>query len=173
MDVYECIRSRRTVRDYKPDPIPQEALTKILQAGRWAPSSSDSQKWRFIVVQDRHRLEALGEIATQGSFISQAPLTIAIVMDDAPRPQLDAGRALQQMELMAWSLGIGMCFVGVREAAQQQAVKEFLGIPEAMELITLLPFGYRAESTKSPGTPRMAMQEIVHWERFGETVKPA
>jgi nitroreductase len=77
------------------------------------------------------------------------------------------------MELMAWSQGIGMCFVGVREADQQQALKKLLSIPEAMELITLLPFGYRADVTKSQGTPRMPMEEIVHWERFGEKVKPA
>ena len=88
-------------------------------------------------------------------------------MDDAPRPQLDAGRALQQMELMAWSEGVGMCFVGVREDDQQKAVKELLGIPEKMDLITLLPFGYRADTPKAPGTPRKVMSEIVHWERFG------
>ena len=77
------------------------------------------------------------------------------------------------MELMAWSQGIGMCFVGVREADQQQAVKKLLNIPEAMELITLLPFGYSAEGTRSPGTPRTPMEEIVHWGRFGEKVNPA
>ena len=170
MDVYQCIRSRRTVRDYKPDPIPQELVRKILQAGRWAPSSSNTQKWHFIAVQNRDTLAALGKIATHGPFIGQAPLTIAVVMDDAPRPQLDAGRALQQMELMAWSEGVGMCFVGVREADQQQAIKELLGIPEGMELITLLPFGYRADGPEGPGTPRKAINEIVHWERFGETV---
>jgi len=172
MDVYQCIRSRRIVRDYKPDPIPQEVLHKILQAGRWAPSSSNTQKWHFIVVQDRDILATLGKIATHGPFIGQAPLAIAVVMDNAPRPQLDAGRALQQMELMAWSQGIGMCFVGVREADQQQAVKKLLSIPEAMELVTLLPFGYRTEGTQPPGTPRKPMQEIVHWGRFGANVKP-
>ena len=172
MDVYQCIRSRRTVRDYKPDPIPQELVRKILQAGRWAPSSSDTQKWHFIVIQNRDTLAALGNIATQGPFMAQAPLAIAVVMDNATRPQLDAGRALQQMELMAWSQGVGMCFVGVREADQQQAVKKLLGIPEALELITLLPFGYRAEGPKGPGTPRKPMEDIVHWERFGENVKP-
>ena len=166
MDVYECIRSRRTVRDYRPDPIPPEALYKILQAARWAPSSSNTQKWHFVVVQDRDTLTALGSIAAQGSFIAQAPLAIAVVMDDAPRPQLDAGRALQQMELMAWSQGIGMCFVGVRDPEQQRAVKELLNIPEAMELITVLPFGYRDEGVKRQGTPRVPMEEIVHWERF-------
>ncbi len=168
MDVYQCIRSRRTVREYKPDPIPQDVVRKILQAGRWAPSSSNTQKWHFIVIQDRDTLVTLGKIATQGPFIGQAPLAIAVVMDDAPRPQLDAGRALQQMELMAWSQGVGMCFVGVREAEQQQAVKELLGIPEDLELITLLPFGYSVEGTKGQGTPRKSMEEIIHWERFGE-----
>ncbi len=166
MDVYECIRSRRTVRDYKPDAIPEEALYKILQAARWAPSSSNTQKWHFVVVRDRETLAALGKIATQGTFIGQAPLAIAVVMDDAPRPQLDAGRALQQMELMAWSQGIGMCFVGVRDLEQQRTVKELLNIPEEMELITVLPFGYRDEGVKRQGTPRVPMEEIVHWERF-------
>jgi nitroreductase len=169
MDVYQCIRSRRTVRDYKPDPIPEELVRKILQAGRWAPSSSNTQKWHFIAVQDRETLAALGKIATHGPFIGQAPLAIAVVMDDAPRPQLDAGRALQQMELMAWSEGVGMCFVGVREEDQQKAIKELLKIPEAMELITLLPFGYRADGATNAGTPRKSMDEIIHWERLGET----
>jgi nitroreductase len=169
MDVYQAIRSRRTVRDYKPDPIPEEVLRKILQAARWAPSSSNTQKWYFIVIQDRDILAKLGEIATQGPFVGQAPLAIAVVMDDAPRPQLDAGRAIQQMELMAWSEGVGMCFVGVREADQQKEVKELLSIPENMELITLLPFGYRADAPKPAGTPRKAMNELIHWERFGGT----
>ena len=168
MDVYQAIRSRRTVRDYKPDPIPEELLRKILQCARWSPSSSNTQKWSFIVIRDKDTLTKLGEIAKQGPFVGQAPLCIAIVMDDAPRPQLDAGRALQQMELMAWSEGVGMCFVGVREEDQQKAVKELLGIPENMELITLLPFGYRADAPKPVGTPRKSMSEIIHWERFGE-----
>ena len=173
MNVYQCIRSRRTVRDYKPDLIPQEVLHRILQAGRWAPSSSNTQGWHFIVVQDGDTLATLGKIATHGPFIGQAPLVIAVVMDNAPRPQLDAGRALQQMELMAWSQGIGTCFVGVREADQQQAIKKLLSIPDAMELITLLPFGYLAEGTRPRGTPRKPMEEIVHWGRFGTNVKPA
>ena len=169
MDVYEAIKSRRTVRDYKPDQIPGDLLHKILQCGRWSPSSSNTQKWSFIVIRNRETLENLGKIATQGPFIGQAPLAIAVVMDEAPRPQLDAGRALQQMELMAWSEGVGMCFVGVREADQQKAVKELLGIPGKMELITLLPFGYRSDIPKPSGTPRKPMSEIIHWEHFGGT----
>ena len=168
MDVYQCIRTRRTVREFKPDPVPEDVVLKILQAGRWAPSSSNSQAWHFIVVQDRSTLSALGEICSQGRFIGQAPMAIAIVMENASRPQLDAGRALQQMELMAWSEGLGTCFAGVRDPEQQKAVKELLGISEEMELITVLPFGYRAEGSRGKGTPRKPMEEIAHRERFGQ-----
>src|ERR671918_378696 len=98
-EVYQCIRTRRTIREFKPDPIPQEVVYKILQAGRWAPSSSNSQPWHFLVITARETLDAIGRIATSGAFISQAPLAIAIVMDSARRPELDAGRALQQIEL--------------------------------------------------------------------------
>ena len=133
MEVFECIRRRRTIREYKSDPIPEDVLEKILQAGRWSPSSSNSQPWHFVVVQDPSTLSELGRIATQGSFISDAPLAIVIVMENAPRPQLDAGRAIQQMELVAWSEGLGTCFVGVRIEEQQIAVKELLNIPSDLE----------------------------------------
>jgi nitroreductase len=168
MEVYECIRSRRTVREYKPDPVPESVVRRILRAGRWAPSSSNSQPWHFIVISDPATLATLSTIASQGRFIGQAPLAIAIVMDNAPRPQLDAGRALQQMELVAWSEGLGTCFVGIRAEEQQIAIKELLGIPAEMELITILPFGYRSEQPSGRvGTPRKSLAEMAHRDRFG------
>ena len=172
MDVYECIRTRRTVREFKPDPVPDEIVHKILRAGRWAPSSSNTQPWHFVVVREHETIAALGRIATQGAFIGQAPLAIAIVMENARRPQLDAGRAVQQMELTAWSEGLGTCFVGLRAAEQQDAIKALLGIPEEMELITVLPFGYRLEGRRAGGTPRKPLGEIAHSEKFGIAYVP-
>ena len=169
MDVYECIRSRRTVRQYKPDPVPERVIRKILRAGRWAPSSSNSQPWNFVVITESATIARLAEVATQGSFIADAPLVFAIVMaPDAPRPQLDAGRALQQMELVAWEEGLGTCFVGVRAEEQQVGVKEILGIPEGYHLITLMPYGYRTGLPSGrPSVPRKPMEEMAHRERFG------
>src|SRR5262245_36411296 len=172
MDVYECIRTRRTVREFKPDPVPDAIVHKILRAGRWAPSSSNTQPWHFVVVRERQTIAAIGRIATQGPFIGRAPLAIAIVMENARRPQLDAGRAIQQMELVAWSEGLGTCFVGIRAAEQQQAIKELLGIPDAMERITVLPFGYRPAGRRAAGTPRKPMTEIAHSEKFGTAYAP-
>jgi nitroreductase len=87
MDVYDCIRTRRTVREFKPDPVPGEIVHKILPAGRWAPSSSNTQPWHFVVIKNRDTIAAMGKIVAQGPFIGQAPLAMAIVMENARRPQ--------------------------------------------------------------------------------------
>ena len=168
MSVYQTVISRRTVRDYTDEPVPEELVRRLLQAGRMAPSSSDSQPWHFVVVREPDTIARLGEIATQGSFLAGAPVVIAVcVVGDAPRGHLDAGRAIQQMEIVAWSEGLGACFVGVRQAEQQVAVKELLGIPDDVELVSLLPFGYRQEGFKRRGVRRKDMSTIAHRERFG------
>ena len=173
MEVYDCIRSRRTVRNFKPDAVPNRILNRILRAGRWAPSSSNVQPWHFIVIKDPATIKTMGGIATQGTFLGQAPLAIAIVMENAARPQLDAGRVIQQMELVAWSEGLGTCFVGLRAEEQQVALKELLAIPSEMELITILPFGYREEGFTGRGVARKSMSEIAHSEKFGQSYTTA
>jgi nitroreductase len=167
VEVFECIKGRRTVREFKSDPVPERVVKKILQAARWAPSSSNSQPWHFIVIQDRQMLARLGEVATQGPFIASAPMAIAIVMEDAFRPQLDAGRAIQQMELVAWSEGLGTCFVGFKAKDQADRVKELLNVPAELELVTVMPFGYREERRAHAGTPRKPITEIAHRESYG------
>ena len=91
MDVFNAIRTRRTIRDFTDAPVSDAVLHKILQAARWAPSSSNTQPWHFIVVRDPDTIKQLGEICTQGTFIGKSQVAIAIVMDGARRAQLDAG----------------------------------------------------------------------------------
>ena len=167
MDVIECVRSRRTVRTFKSDPIPEAVVTRILRAARWAPSSRNQQPWHLIVIRDRETLRKIGDVATSGRFVAEAPMAVAIAMEKADRPDLDAGRALQQMELVAWSEGLGTCFVGLGVAEQNRKIKELLAVPEEIDLITVMPFGYRPDSFKSSESPRKAMGEIAHEERFG------
>ena len=168
MEVYECVRSLLTVRRFKPEPVPEPVVAKILRAARWAPSSRNRQPWHFVVIREPETLTAIGRIATSGRFVADAPLAIAIVMDDADRPQLDAGRALQQMELVAWSEGLGTCLVGLRVEEQNRQIKELPEIPQVMELITVMPFGYRTDEASSRGKRRKRLSEIAHGERFGQ-----
>ena len=169
MDVMECLRTRLTVRVFRPDPVPAEVVQKILEAGRLAPSSRNLQPWHFIVIRSTDTLRAIGAIATSGRFVADAPMAIAIAMENADRPELDAGRVLQQMELAAWSEGLGTCFVGLRVAEQNRQVKELLGIPDGVELVTVLPFGYRPRGMRGTGRKqRKSLDEVTHGERFGQ-----
>ena len=166
MDVYECLKSRRTVREFKPDPVSDETLEKILSAARWAPSSRNQQPWRLVVIRNRETLARIGETARTGSFIGRAPLAIALVMENADQPGMDGGRALQQMEIMAWAEGMGTCFVTLTDD-ERRKVRGILNVPESMDLITVLPFGYRRDDFRGRGTPRIPMSDMVHAEAFG------
>ena len=167
MNVYECLKTRLTVRRFKPDPVPADVVTRIVEAARWAPSSRNQQPWHLVVVTDRGVLAEMGRIATSGQFLADAPLAIAVLMDGADSPELDAGRALQQMEILAWSEGLGTCFVGVPFEDQNRRIKELLGVPERLKLITVLPFGYRPDDIRGTRRRRKPLEEMVHSERFG------
>jgi nitroreductase len=165
MDVYQCIRTRVAVRSFTPDPVPGSVIEKILRAGRWAPSQRNRQPWHFIVVQDRQTLKELGSLTANGPYIADAPLAIAIAMENARMPQFDAGRLIENMLLAAWSEGVGTCFVG---GFDHEKVKELLHIPESMEFITAMPYGYPTEAAKAGGKRRKPLAETAHKERFGE-----
>ena len=167
MEVYECIRSRLSVREFKPDPVPESLVTRTLQAGRWSPSSDNHQPWHFIVIRDRETLKEAVRVGQIKPFVADAPMAIAIVMDNYDRPLLDAGRALQQMQLMAWSEGVGSCFVGV-PPDNVPMLKRLLGVPDDLELITVMPFGFPADSVKGKGKRRKPLSQIAHSERFGQ-----
>jgi nitroreductase len=167
MDVYECLNTRLTIRNFKPDRVPIGVTRKILEAGRWAPSSRNRQPWHFVVITDSEALKQIGALAPSGPFIADAPMAIAIFMRDAERPDLDAGRAIQQMEIMAWSLGLGTCFVGFRDSGSALKVKQLLGMPGAFDLVTVLPFGYRLDSVKGRNRKRKPMSAIAHMGQFG------
>jgi len=167
MDVLTCVRTRRTVRSFKPDAVPDDIVERVLQAARWAPSSRNQQPWHLIVVRSPETLRKLGSIAASGRFIADSTVAIAMAMEASDRADLDAGRALQQMELVAWSEGLGTCFVGVRDPHQNREIKTLLGIPDAMALITVMPFGYRPDDFQGKGVPRKPLSDMVHVETFG------
>lgn len=170
MSVYDVVRNRLTVREFTNDPVADEIVEKLLRTAQWSPSSRNLQPWRFIVIKNKDTLRQIGDIASSGRFIADAPMAIAIAMDNADRPDLDAGRVLQQMELVGWEEGLGTCFVGLRVAEQNRRIKQLLGVPDSMELVTVLPFGYRADRQRgSIGRKnRKPLSEMAHSEKFGQ-----
>ncbi len=164
MDVLACVRTRVETREFKPDPVPEAVIRKILEAGRWSPSQRNRQPWHFIVIQHRETLQQLGAMAASGSYLAGAPLAIAVVTEGARAPLIDGTRAISSMQLVAWEEGLGSCWIG---SVDREGVKRLLGLPEACELITVLPFGYPTEAAKGLKKRRKPLEQIAHRERFG------
>lgn len=164
MDVFDAIKSRRSIRKYKQEPIPTEKLEAILEAARLAPSAANRQPWRFIIVQDPDRKKALAEAANNQTFLKDAAAIIAAVGDpdvSARWFEKDTMIALEHMVLAATALGYGTCWIG---AFNEDTIKNLLKIPQKSKVVALLPIGVPAE-TPVP-RPRKQIPEIFFKEEW-------
>ena len=166
MDVFEAVRSVLAVREYRPDPVPQEAAARIVEAGRLTASSMNKQPWHFVVVDDRATLQRLGELAKTGPYIAQAPLAVVVAVEKGSRFGVsDGSRAIQSMVLTAWEEGIGSNWVGFRGLEEIQAL---LGIPDEYEILAVVPFGYPAQAVGKGKKKRKPPAEVASHGRFGQ-----
>jgi nitroreductase len=172
METWDAIRSRRNVRQYTDDPVSREALERILEAGRRAPSASNWQPWNFVVVTDRDQLVELAKSwPTGGRHIAQSAATIAVVAT-APEEQrqlellhYDIGQAMAYMMLAATDLGIGS---GHSAVADQQQAQRVLGFPTGYFCAYLVGLGLPADRPLRPLVKpnRRPFEDVVHWNRW-------
>jgi nitroreductase len=165
MNIFDCIHTRSAIRNFRPDPIPSDVVKKVLEAGRQAHSQRNRQPWRFVVVQERKTLQQIGALASSGPYIADAPLAIAIVIEGAKNPFIDATRAAECLMLAAWGEGVGSCWVG---GLDRPKIKELLGVPADAELVTVIPFGYPTDEEKSKKKVRKRLTKIAYRERYGQ-----
>jgi len=172
LDVFEAIKGRRSVRKYKADPVSEELIEKILEAGRWAPSGSNIQPWEFIVINDPKILDMVRKFSP-GSF-GGAPLAILVCSDrerarkfggplgESYLAPVDCAMAVQNMLLAAYALGLGSCPI---KSFSQTAVKEILEIPDHLEPELLIAIGYPTKNPSPP--PKRPLSEIAHLNKYG------
>jgi len=166
MDVLEAIRTRRSIRKFRPKPIPNEKLKIILEAGRLAPSAGNRQPWFFVVVKDSERKRVLAKAAGNQTFIADAGVIVVAVGDPEASPRWfkqDPMIAVEQMVLAATGLGYGTCWIG---AFDEEEVKRLLRVPEELTVIALLPIGFPNESP--PPKPRKPLKEFVFLDGYGK-----
>ena len=169
--VYQLVRNRQVVRAFTERAVPPTSLARILDCGRYAPSTRESQPWRFVIVQDalvRHRLAAA---AFNNPLVRTAPVVIAAcakvhsLVSGSGRPShpVDVAAAVQCMVLAAADLGLaGAWITGYREPE----IREALEIPSDVPVVALLAFGY-ADGFASPAARRQE-HEVVAWETWGK-----
>ena len=163
MDTYSAITSKRDTRAYLDRPISEQALRRILNAGRMAGSSKNSQPCRFVVMRDRANIERLAAAGDFTAAMKTAPLVIAILLEEGWRP-FDVGRAAQNMMLAAWNEGITSCPVGIQHVAEGRAA---VGAPDNFEVHMVICFGYPEPSTPlGRGNARLPLDDIVYQEHW-------
>ena len=138
MDTYLAIASRRDQRRYRPGPLPDDVVTRILDAGRLSGSGSNRQPWTFLVIDSRERIEALARGVFAPGNVLGAGLVVAVVVTGKGPVSFDAGRAAQNMLLAAWNEGIASCPNGL---ADRDAVRAALALAEEETPAIVLTFG--------------------------------
>jgi nitroreductase len=168
MDVLTAIQGRRSIRKYSSKAIEEEKLLKVLEAARLSPSARNQQEWKFIVVKDQETRERLTEAIGQ-PFVGEAPIILvccgtdpeSIMKCGQPRYTVDLSIATAYMILEAYEQGLGTCWIG---SFDEKMVKEVLGIPEKVRVVSITPLGYPDESP-SP-RPRKELDEIVTYDKY-------
>jgi len=166
LNVFEAVRTVLAVRAYQEKPVRPEIVERIVEAGRLTASSMNQQPWHFIVVENHETLQQLGALVRTGPYITQAPLAIVVAIEKTKFAVSDASRAIQSMILTAWSEGVGSNWAGFLELDQ---VKPLLGIPENLDVLAVVPFGYPLEDVGGQGKKkRKSLSEVAHREKFGQ-----
>lgn len=157
-DFLEIIKNRRSVRRYKEALPKDDLIEKILQAASWAPSGLNNQPWRFLLLKDKKKKEAIAKFTKYADIIKGAPLVILIFMDTAESYNRDKdlmaiGAFIQNILLAAFSLGLATCWLG-EILNKKEEVCRFLGIDEKLELMAAVTVGLsdegRIKSTRKP-----------------------
>lgn len=169
MTVYETIEARRSVRKYEEKEIPKDVLERVLNAARLAPSASNRQDWKFILVKEPELKQKVAEAARNQTFIAEADVIIAgvslnpdrLMSCEVPAYAVDLGIAMEHIALAAVEEGLGTCWIG---AFNQKQVKELLGIPAEYKVVELMPLGYPADRHRIK--VRKSFDEIVSYDRF-------
>jgi nitroreductase len=169
MDVIEAIRTKRALRVFAERPLPDEVLAAILNAGRRAQSSKNSQPWHFVVVRERATLAALAQMGTFAGHLAGAAVAVVIVTPDPAQRwsiMFDAGQSAALMQLAAWDLGVGSCPATIYAPEQAQTL---LGVPPDWHIRAALSFGYPAEPPGAAAPQpagRKPVAEVVHYEKW-------
>jgi nitroreductase len=166
MEVFDAVRTVLAVRTYQDKPVPPDLVRRIVEAGRLTASSMNAQPWHFVVVEDRDTLRQLGAFARTGRYIAQAPLAVVVAIEETRFAVSDASRAIQSMVLTAWSEGVGSNWVGFGGLTR---VNSLLGIPDELEVLAIVPFGYPAQAIGRGKKQRKSLSEVAHRERFGQS----
>jgi nitroreductase len=170
MDVYEAIRTRKSVRAFQDRPVEEMLLLRVFEAARLAPSARNGQEWRFVAVRDREVRRRIALDAARQPFIGEAAVLLAccaltdgrIMRCGQAAYPIDVAIAMDHLSLAAAAEGLGTCWIG---SFDEDLVKEILGIPAPVRVVQLMPLGYPVD-TAPVAKDRLSLEQILRRERW-------
>ena len=168
-ETIDTIMNRRSIRKFQSQPVADEDLLSIIEAGRQAPSAANRQPWHFVVVKSEDQRRKLAEACSGQTWIGDAGVLVAGIGKPGVNEKwyaVDVAIAMQNMILAATALGYGTCWIG---AFDQERVKSLLGVPEDMRVVALTPIGVSADTPEA--RPRQPLSEFVSLDRYGKVLK--
>jgi len=169
-DFLRLILSKRETREFLDNPVEEDVIFRVLEAGRLAGSAKNRQPWEFILVRDRKNLQDLSTYGDHASHLAKAAFAVVITVPDTYiQDRFDAGRAAQNMMLAAHALGVGSCPITLHN---HEGAKRFLNIPDELNIVVCIAFGYPAQTKKRGRVMRRPLDEFLHYERYGYRKNP-
>ncbi len=170
MDVFEAVLKRKSVRAFQDKEVPEDTITRLLEAAHLAPSASNRQEWRFVVVRDATLRKQLSDAANGQRFVGEAPVVLAccaetdghVMACGQPCYPINVAIAIDHVTLCATAEGLGTCWIGAFDESQ---VKEILDIPAHIRVVELLLLGY-PRNASPVAKKRLPLDDIVKYERW-------
>lgn len=177
MELSEAIKTRRSIRSFKKDKVPDDLLEKIIEAGAFAPSSHNTRPWEFIIIKDKTTIEKLSRAHEWSAHIKGAPVVIVACGNLKKRDHrghifpcmVSVALAVENMLLTITSLGLGTCWTYIRNPEHPEAeknVREILSLPDHILPLCMLPVGYPAVSPKKKKI--IKTENIIHYGKYSE-----
>ncbi len=164
MNATDAVRTKLDVREFGDKPVSSEVKMDVLEAARLTQSGVNSQHWRFILIQDRANLGTLSRDSVSGRWVSGADFAVIVCTDPSKGYHLiDAGRAIQDMQLTAWDHGVAS---GIYTGVRQSDMRRDFGIPEDLAATAVVGFGFPKKRLLGKKN-REPLSKIAYLEKFG------
>lgn len=163
MDALQAIKSRRSIRAYKPTPVSREVLIDLVDCARLAPTAMNVQLWKFVVVTDKRTIAQIGALISHAAFLPTVPALIAVLSADHKYYVEDCSAATENILLAAQAHGLGSCWVSGDKQPYADDVRKLLGADQSMRLFSVVALGYAAES---PAPEKRTLNQVLHWEKM-------
>jgi nitroreductase len=169
LDAYEAVASKLDLAEFATKNVPSDVKVKVIDAARLTGSGMNVQHWRFILVQGRERLKTLANDSTTGKWVERADFAVILLTNPKYGFHLiDAGRALESMQVAAWNFGVASrIFTGIN----REAFERDFGIPKDLNPSVVVGFGYPARKIVGK-KKRKPIGEVAFLDRFGKPLTP-